>query len=143
MSTTLTTIDEILDALHLVVIGLPGMRQVPRELPGQINAYPFPIIVPQGEYKWSAKQFITGLHSPVIEIHIAMIDMPFDDRRLRGYGDALAKAIFNDPALGGIFNSGAIMGPITYTFGLLAYFSQQTIGWSFTIHNVKTQGVTT
>ena len=142
MSTTLTTIDEILDAIHAVVLTLPGMKQVPRELPEQINDFPFPIVIPQGEYKWSAKQFITGLHNPVVEIHTARIDMPFDDRRMRGYPNILAKALFNDPTMGAVFNSGAIMGPISYTFSLLTYFSQQTIGWQFTIQNIKSQGVT-
>lgn len=145
MSTALTTLDTIIKAIQGMAGAMDGMRPgtAPDYPPDQIAAYPFAITyASSGLWKWTAYQVITGLHDIICEIHIARIDLPRDVERAMPYGERFVKAVFDDPTLSAAFNSGAVMGPISYTFGLLGYFGQSTIGWQFTIENVKTQGAT-
>ena len=81
-----------------------------------------------------------GLHSLVVEIHVARKDLPRDVETALPFGELLAAAVFDDPTLGGTVDTVRADEGITYTFGALAWGGQATIGWRITVP-VKIQTV--
>lgn len=121
--------------------GLTGIRQAPDFPPEQMNVFPFAVCYPSaGEFRAGPIGLMKGLHSLVVEIHVARKDLPRDVETALPFGELLAAAVFDDPTLGGTVDTVRADEGITYTFGALAWGGQATIGWRITVP-VKIQTV--
>lgn len=140
--TELVTIDAICKAIQGVVGELDGIRKAPDYPVNQMNFYPFAVTFPgEGIGKLTAAGFVTMVHSIITEIHIARHDMARDVEAAIPYLERFIKALLDDPLVGSVVTAGGIIEEIEYSFGLLGYFDQKTIGWQFTIP-FKSQGNT-
>ncbi len=113
---------------------LTGMREALAVPPEQINAFPAAMCYPAtGEFRAGPLGMMRGLHSLVVEIHVARVDLPRDIALALPFGEMLAAAVLADPRLGGTVDTVRADEGLSYTFGALAWGGQATVGWRITI----------
>jgi hypothetical protein len=112
---------------------LQGMRSAAKRPPDKITDYPFATAFPGtgtigiGNPQGSRRD----VHTIILEIHVARKDLPSDIDRVLPFVDLVGDKLQSDPTLGGTVTT--IVGDISYTFGPLGWFGQETIGWQFQI----------
>jgi hypothetical protein len=121
--------------IQTLVAAVDGIRASPQYLPEAINIFPYSVCYAgNGSYDFGPSGVMKGLHNIILEIHVARKDLPRDTEKVMDYADSIPLAIMHDPTLGATVST---IGPITYTFGGMQYGDQLTLGFRFTISNVK------
>lgn len=122
---------EILDAadnIQAKAANLSGMKEAPNSPPSSINQFPFTVTYAAKSEFVGEAGWLRDLVTVVTEIHLANVNLKVDYRIAVPYGRLLAKAIWNDPTLGG--NCDTVI-TVTGTFGFLSWEKVENahIGW--------------
>ena len=126
-------VQEIVDELRKI----SDLRRVPDEPPETNNQFPFAVVYPiRGEYGGGYVGSMKGLHSVVIELHIARKDLPRDYMQVMDLIDEIPKQIMiarKDAR----FSEMSAVGTIEYEFGALSWGGVDTLGVTYIITKVK------
>ena len=139
----MATLQAIIDEIQDQVGAISGIRGAPDEPPDSINAFPFAVcFVDTGEYLIGPPQVMTGLHTIIVELHVARKDLERDVQRAMVYAKSIPNAIFAAHAAS-TFTAFQTLTTITYEFGPLDWGDLQTIGFRFRLEGVKSQDAIT
>jgi hypothetical protein len=130
----MATLQDAIAYVQTLVGGVSGIRAAPEYPTEDINIFPFAMAYSGGGTWEISAGRAKGLHTIVIEIHVARQDLPRDTHALMAFSDSIPQALLSDPTLGGNI---ATFGTIRYTFGQLGWAGIQTLGFRFYIDNVK------
>jgi hypothetical protein len=123
--------------IQSLVGAVSGIRAAPEYLPESINIFPYAVCYAgSGSYDFAPAGVMKGLHNIILEIHVARKDLPRDTEKVMDYADSIPLAIMHDPTLSATVST---IGRISYTFGGMQYGDQLTLGFRFTLENVKLQ----
>lgn len=123
----------VIDYVQAQMKEVEGIRAAPKRPPDKISLYPFTTCFP------GTGDILIGnpagnrrdIHTLILEVHVARKDLPADINRVLPLVDRIGDKLKDDPTLGG--NVETIVGSITYVFGPLGWFGQETIGWQFQV----------
>jgi hypothetical protein len=143
----MATLQDAIDEIQARIALLDGIRIAPSFAPDQIGAFPAAIAFPRrGTWTLNDATWKTGLHTIVLEVHIARHDMARDIQAAMAYSDTVPNAIMQG-LIGNIYTAITAFGPISYEFGPMAWGMGNdilnTIGWRFFIENIKLQSAVT
>ena len=135
----MATLQAIIDEIQDQVGAISGIRGAPDEPPDSINAFPFAVAyVDVGEYHIGPPNLMTGLHTIIVELHVARKDLERDVGRAMVYAKSIPNAVF--AALkDSTYTAFQTLERITYEFGPLDWGDLQTIGFRFRLEGVKSQ----
>ena len=127
-----TTLEQVVSAIQAKVQALePKIRNAPDQPVENPSVFPFGVtFMRRVEYTQQSGSLRTGLHTAVVQIHIARKDLPRDIEKAMPYGEAFPVAILNDITLGGIVSH---VGPVRGAFKPMEWGDQETLGWEFEI----------
>ena len=131
---------DVITNLQSKAAALSGMKEAPTDPPESINQFPFALTyVQNGSWTPESAGFSHALISLVTEIHIARNVLPLDIQKALPFFEPFLRAILNDLSLGSTVDT---IGLIEFSFGGMTYGESggipvQTIGWKFTISDVK------
>ena len=109
--------------------------------PEKITTFPQAVVFPRsGSWMDGAAGTKKGIHTIVIQIHVARKDLPRDIDKAFPYGDTVPDRILSDPTLGGNVDTVVLSNGIRYIFGPLDWADSQTLGFEFEI-DVKAQNL--
>ena len=129
------TIEAAVSAVQAIVRAVSGIKGAPDLPPESLSVFPIAICHPgEGEIEIKVAGEMQGLHNLVLEIHAPRKNLKTDVEALLPYGDSIPAALLDDTTLGGAVDT---FGGIGYRFGALSYNGMDTIGWRFTLRNVK------
>lgn len=135
------SIESVVEELQGVVADISGIRAAPVYPPDAMSVYPFAVCYARsGVYQIGPPEVMTGLHTVVIEVHVARKDLARDVAGVIGYADAVPAAIFAALA-DGTLTSTLTIATIRYEFGPLGWAGVDTLGYRFYLEGVKTQDV--
>lgn len=139
MATLQLAIDQIQDEVG----ALSGIRGAPDEPPDSINVFPFAVCYARsGSYYIGPPDVMTGLHTIVLELHVARKDLARDVATAMGYAKSIPNAIYS-ALKDGSLTAISTLGDIRYEFVPMTWAGQDTIGFRFYIEEVKTQDAIT
>lgn len=125
----------VIQAIQDTVITVTGIREAPDYPPEQINDFPFAVAFPaEGVHSFSVPGERLFLGSAILEIHVSRADLPTAVENSIGFGDSIPAALMADPTLSGTCDT---FEDIQQFFGALNWGDIQTIGYRFTIRNIK------
>lgn len=131
----LMAVSEIQAALR----GLPGVVDVPKDLPDKAGGLPFVVVYPsRGTWKWNTTEDARGLHIIVAELHVDRAHLSIADAKAKGMSQAIPIAIFRAFKAGQL-PSINVLGDIDYEYGPLSWAGTSTFGYTFFIRDVKTR----
>lgn len=140
----MATLQAVIDQIQDVVAAISGIRAAPHEPPDSINIYPFAVAFAKTG-TWTLGKptgCMTGMHDIVIELHLKRNDLARDVTAAMAYAKSVPNAIGTAQLVTVSLTALEAIGSITYEFGPMAWGpldkSVNTIGWRWTIHNVKT-----
>ena len=114
---------------------IEGIRAHPDYPPEQLNVFPFAVAYSGGGlWEFGPGGTRKGLHTIVLEIHVARKDLPRDTQAAMAFSDTVPNVLLANPTLGGNVST---FGQIRYTFGPLGWGGEVTYGFRFFIENVK------
>lgn len=135
----MATLQDAIDQIVTAVRGIAGIRHSPDEPTDVIAVYPaVQTFSKSGSYKHAPIGVMTGLHDVTVELHIARNDLPRDVAAAMVYAKSIPNAILKAHKAGTLTAVEEI-GGIEYEFGPMTWAGTDTIGFRFTIHDVKTQ----
>jgi hypothetical protein len=135
----MATLQEAISQIQAEVKGISGIREAPETPPDQINQFPFAICFARtGEYRIGPAGVMTGIHTIVLELHVARKDLTRDVPTAMKYAKSIPLAIIA-ALFEGTLTAIATLGTIRYEFGPLGWGGAETIGFRFYIDGVKTQ----
>ena len=112
-----------------------GIRAAPDYPPEQSNVYPFCVAyMGTGEIGFDAGVGTAGIHSIVVELHVARKDLARDIAKAAPYVDSIPAALLADPTLGGTVE---LFENITYEFTPMQWDTVETVGFRFILNGVK------
>ena len=141
----MATLQAVIDQIQDVVAAISGIRAAPHEPPDNINIYPFAVAFAKTG-TWTLGKptgCMTGMHDIVIELHTGVRkDLARDVTAAMAYAKSVPNAIGTAQLVTVSLTALEAIGSITYEFGPMVWGpldkSVNTIGWRWTIHNVKT-----
>ena len=137
------TVVDALREIQAEVASIPGIRRAPQYIEDGAPPFPFVFAYPiNGDLKYAPARTMTGLHNIVLEFHVARKDLARDVEKAFPYIDSIPKKIMQalqERRFSTINTFGGTETNISYEFGPLAWAGQETIGFIFTINNVKLQ----
>ncbi len=142
----MATLATVIDQVQAYMRTLSGIRAAPDEMPERVNVFPFVIARPgDGTWEFGADGTKKGLHNIVVELHVARKDLPRDIATALPYCDSvpnlLMNKLLNDNKWNGTIDT---FRDITYRFTVWEWSPElKTIGFEFTIHDVKVQSTIT
>jgi hypothetical protein len=127
-----TRLERVITAIQAKVQALePALRSAPDQPIENVSAFPFgTTLIRRVEYSQQSGSLRTGLHTAVVQIHIARKDLPRDIVKAMPYGETLPVALLNDLTLSGAVSH---VGPVRGVFKAMEWGDQETIGWEFEI----------
>ena len=129
------SLQTVIDEVQAICRTVSGIKGAPSYAPEQINLYPFAVAYPgDGEVEFGALGEMKALHNVIVEVHVARKDLPVDLQRVSGFVDSIPAALMDDPTLGGSCDT---FQSIRYRFSQLGWGGVETIGYRFTVVNVK------
>jgi hypothetical protein len=139
MSALITVIGDVKKRIK----ALPGMGEVDLYPPEKIGQFPFVVIYPgAGSWEYGPAGDRKALYSIVIELHVARKDLPKDAEAAMKYIESIPNAVMStddgDTLATTAFNGLEFSGLIT-----LGYADQETLGYRWTMREVKLQTVIT
>jgi hypothetical protein len=121
-----------------------GVKAAPATPPENLSGeFPFSVCYPsEGTWTEAVQGMKEALHFIVIELHLQRGALPYDVAAALNFADSVPNALFS--ALSTRF-SGTIntFGRIRYTFGAMEWGGIKTIGWRWTLEDVKIQSAVT
>ncbi|RPI96981.1 MAG: hypothetical protein EHM39_10290 [Chloroflexi bacterium] len=139
----MATLQQAIDEIQAVVGAVPGIRQAPTVPPEDLSFFPFAVaFVEAGEWIIGPPELMTGLHTVVIELHVARKDLPRDVTAAMRYAKAIPNAIL-DAHRKAEFTAFQTFERITYEFAALGWNDTATLGFRFRIERLKTQDAIT
>lgn len=131
----MSSIQDAIDAINVILSAVPGIRAVPNDPPENMNVFPFAVVYPSsGTWEQGVPGERLGLCSLVVELHVTRRDLPTAVQQALTFADTVPDALMADPTLAA---SVSTYGPIEWTFGPLAWGDVPTIGWRYTLTEVK------
>lgn len=136
----MATLQQAIDQIQDLVGALTDIRAAPDEPPERMNAYPFAVcFAGDGAYHLGPPDLMTGLHNIILELHVARKNLPRDISTAMGFAKSIPNAIFAGFVAGSL-PAISTFEQISYVFGTLPTWPDTpTVGFRFTIENVKTQ----
>lgn len=137
---TTKTLRDVTDYVQGLMREVAGMREAPDRPPDKIGRYPFATCYPFAGEVWFGEPEgrYRGLHQLALEVHVARKDLARDFESSMALLEPVLEALGADVTLGGTVET--LVGEVTYTYGPLLWFGQDTLGWRFLlrvkIHNV-------
>ncbi len=129
------TLQSAINAIQGVVSGVNGIRAAPDYPPDKMEVFPFAIAYARtGVFNAAPVGAGKGLHTVVIEVHVARKDLARDVQAAMVFSDAIPLALLADTTLGGTVSTFA---RVRYEFGPMAYGGMATIGWKFFVEEIK------
>lgn len=131
----MATLQDAVGGLMTLVDAVSGIREAPDYAPESIKTFPFAVgYAKSGTFEFGVAGEMKGLHDIVVEVHVARKNLRSALKTAMGFSDSVPAAVMADPTLGGNVDT---FEEITYEFGALDYGGAQTIGFRFTVKNVK------
>lgn len=125
----------VIQAIQDTVITVTGIREAPDYPPEQVSDFPFAVAFPaEGDHNFGVVGERMFLGDIVLEIHVSRVDLPTAVENSIGFGDTIPDALMADPTLNGTCDT---FEKIHQSFGALNWGEIQTIGYRFTIRNIK------
>ena len=136
----MATLQAVIDQIQDEIGALSGIRAAPHEPPESMSAYPFAVaFVKSGNWTLGKPAgCMTGLHDIVVELHIARKDLARDYAAAMAYAKSVPNAIGSAWLVDVTMTSLDAIGSIAYEFGQMSWAGIDTIGWRWTIRDVKT-----
>ena len=126
---------DVLGGLQTLVAAVSGIKAAPTYMRDQLAPMPFCVAYPKsGTYEMGALGAYQVLHSIVLELHIPFVSLEASEKAALQYADTVPQAILADPTFGGTIDT---FGGISYTFGMMRWGGFDTIGFRWTIEDVK------
>ncbi len=119
---------------------LSGVRAAPGYAPDKLDPFPFAVVYPgAGVWQFGATPGEKkALASIIVEMHVARKDLPKDLEKAMAFGDTvpnlLMGKLISDNKWNGKIDT---FENITYTFGVLGWNGLMTIGYRWTVNNIK------
>jgi hypothetical protein len=137
MSTQLQVIQAIMD----IVAQVSGIREAPDYPPEQLSDFPFAVAFPsEGTHYFGVVGERKFIGNVILEIHVSRVSLPNAVENSIGFGDSIPNALMAFTKTAGAlpFNGTAdTFESIAQTFGELNWGDTQTLGYRFTITNIK------
>jgi hypothetical protein len=131
----MSSLVDVCTAVAALVASISGIRRAPTYPEESLNIFPFVVVYPgAGSENYAVPGERLSLSSIVVELHVARKDMPRDIAAAMPYGDSIPNKLMLDPTVSGKADT---FGGIEWTFGELNWGAQQTLGFRFTMLNVK------
>jgi hypothetical protein len=132
-------LQDVIDQVQAVVRAVSGMVKAPDEPPDQLNQFPFAVCYAgTGDLHIGPPEVMHGMHTLVLEVHVARRDLTRDVQRAMPFVDTVPAALFAAYAAGTLTALDA-MGHIRYEFRPLGWGGVATLGFRFWIDGVKVQ----
>ncbi len=131
---------QIIQAIMDIVGAVSGIKEAPDFAPEQLNSFPFAVAFPsEGKHSFSVPGERLFLGNVILEIHVSRVDLPNAVMQSIGFGDTIPAALMNFTASGALPLKGTCdtFEEISQTFGELNWGDTQTLGYRFTITNIK------
>lgn len=126
---------QIVQAVMDIVGAVPGIREAPDYPPEQLNDFPFAVAFPgEGTHQYGVAGERRFIGNVILEVHVSRIDLPAAVENSIGFGDTVPNALMNNVTLNGKVDT---FESIMQTFGVLNWGDAQTLGWRFTLTNIK------
>ena len=136
----MATLQQAITQIQTLVGALTGIKKAPATAPESINQFPFAVCYPESG-TWELQAGVKkGLHTVVIEIHVARVDLPRDIATALGYSESVVNTLMGNPTLAGMVDT--ITGPVLYRFGSMHYAGQTTLGWQFRVTMKQQSAIT-
>lgn len=136
MGTQLQVIQAVMD----IVGAVTGIREAPDYPPEQLSDFPFAVAFPgEGTHSFGVPGERLFLGNVILEVHVSRASLPLAVENVIGFGDTIPNALMNFTAAGNLPLNGTCdtFENVTQTFGELNWGDTQTLGYRFTITNIK------
>jgi hypothetical protein len=136
----MATLQAVIDQVQDVIAQISGVRAAPHEPPDSIAVYPFAVaFVKSGTWKLGQPTgCMTGMHDIVIELHLERKDLARDVARAMAYAKSVPQAIGDAWLVHVSLTALEAIGSLSYEFGPLSWNGIDTMGWRWTLRDVKT-----
>jgi hypothetical protein len=132
---------QIIQAVMDIVGAVSGIREAPDYPPEQLSDFPFAVCFPgEGTHSFSVPGERLFLGNVILEVHVSRVDLPVAVQNSIGFGDTIPNALMKfTVTTGSLPLNGACdtFENVTQTFGELGWGDTQTLGYRFTITNIK------
>ena len=129
--------DTVVEFQQTVRKKVSGIKTAPDYPPEKASDFPFLVTYPgDGLLNWDTTEQFIGLHTIVVEFHIARKDLPFDVQSALVFAESIPNALyagFKDDSI----STPQTFGAISYTFGALSWAGQDTVGFRWEVSGVK------
>jgi hypothetical protein len=133
----MATLQDAINAIQDVVGGVSGIRSAPDYAPDQLSTFPFALAFARtGTFEVGPVGMGKGLHTIVVEVHVARKDLPRDIQAAMAFSDAVPLALLADTTLGGVVST---FTNIRYEFGPMLWGKLETLGFRFYVEGIKLQ----
>jgi hypothetical protein len=132
----MATLQDAIRHVQKTVRQVEGIRAAPEYPEDNMAIYPFAVaFADSGRWDYGPGYLAKrGLHTIVVEVHVARKDLSLDVEAAMKYSDSVPDKLMYDPTLGGNVDT---IGGIRYEFGPLGWADQLTIGFRFFIEDIK------
>lgn len=135
----MATLQAAIDQIQSAVGGISGIRKAPDEPPDKLSQFPIAVAyASEGVYGMGPAGSMTGVHTIVVELHVARKGMPRTVQQSMVYGKSIPNAIY-DALMEGNLSAISTLGTIRYEYGTLGWGDLATFGFRFFVEGVKTQ----
>ena len=124
-------------AAQAIVRAVSGILAAPDYPPEQMGNSYFPFVVAypgDGTHAFGVPGERLFLGQIVVEVHVARKDLPNAVQGVIEFGDTIPAALMADSTLVGVVDT---FGSVDQTFGELNWGDTQTLGYRFTMQDVK------
>lgn len=134
----MATLQDTVEELQALVRALDDVRTAPEYAPEKTSSYPAAFAFVESGWYERRKEKLLGNHSVIIEVHVARKDLARDISTAMGLAKSVPDAIM-DAWRTGSLNTLSHLGRITYTFGAMSWADTDTVGFRFTVSDVRTE----
>lgn len=129
----MSTLQQAIANLQTIIGAIPGIRQAPDTAPEKITQFPFAVAYPEsGSIDLRSGGWYKGLHTIVLELHVARKDLPRDIATAMPFIESIPAALDANPTLNGSVDT--IVSPVNYQFQELGWEGDViTLGFRFNI----------
>ena len=127
------TLQKMITGLQTAIAGVSGIKFAPDYPPDSASDFPFAVAyLDTFRVEQNTPEDVRALHTVRVELHVARKDLPEDIYTLLPFFETMTNAIINY-LLDNVYAHAGITG----TFGRLAWDDTATIGFAWTIQDVK------
>ena len=134
------SLQTIIGEIQSEVREVSGVRQAPDYPPEKLSVYPFAVCrAAEGNWRVGPPGVLHGIHSIILEVHVARKDMPRDIETVNALSKSIPQAILSAYVDSTKMTSIEVLQRISYSFGRLDWMSIETVGYRFMLEGIKTQ----